>query len=307
MNNIVYISEPEGFSEIAKQSLRNSGFEIIENLISLDHYRVIAVFVRLSVIIDQNYLRQFPNVKFIVSPTTGLSHIDASIFLRSDITIISLKNDTDALLHITGTAELAFGLMINAYRGINLAIDSVRKDIWNRNLFISRQLYRKKVGIIGLGRLGNMMARYCLAFGMEICYYDIEDKNNEYSKASSICEVFETCNVVSIHIPENPETRHLINSHVLEKANGVHLVNTSRSSVVDHYALHKALIKGKILTYSADVLDHEDQGKTPKTSILLRPEHSGRVFITPHMGGACFEAMRYTEEYVTNLFLRLYE
>lgn len=240
-------------------------------------------------IIDEHVLNN-TNVKHICTASTGLNHIDISFCKRQNINVVSLTKETQILSSITSTAELAFCLMLMSIRHVIPATDSVKKGNWSWEPYLGRQLKNLTVGVIGFGRLGKMFSQYAKCFGSQVFVYDpyqIID-NSEFKQLHSLEEMFKQCDVISLHVHANDETRHMINDHVLSfaKPNCV-LINTSRGEIVKECAIYQSLVHGNIAHYACDVLENEFSEKIESPLLCL---DNRRVTITPHIGGSSIDA-----------------
>ncbi len=112
------------------------------------------------------------SIKLINTASTGLNHINQKDCRNLGIKILSLTKDSKLIRQLPSTSELAFGLMINLKRNIISSFNSVKKKRWDYTKFIGNELASLTIGIIGLGRLGNFMAKYANGFGMRVFYYD---------------------------------------------------------------------------------------------------------------------------------------
>ena len=183
----ILITESKNFSERALARLRDAGMAVdleqcdyARALEIIDHYD--GVICRLGVHFDRPLLEQARRLKFIATLTTGTDHIDEAYVAERGIAVLSLKGETEFLETITPTAELAFGLMLMLLRNIEPALSSARAGEWDRERFVGREVKGKVVGVVGLGRLGRMMARYAAAFGAKVVYYDPFVDATEYER-----------------------------------------------------------------------------------------------------------------------------
>ncbi|MDZ4285103.1 MAG: NAD(P)-dependent oxidoreductase, partial [Patescibacteria group bacterium] len=138
-----------------------------------------AALVGLGLTFDSRVLARAEKLRVIATATTGLDHIDLNAALVRDIEVLSLRGEEEFLNTITGTAELAFGMLIDLARRVPWAFESVRRYEWNREAFRGHSLSGKTLGIVGLGRLGRIMARQAAGFGMRVIFFD------PYVRASS--------------------------------------------------------------------------------------------------------------------------
>ena len=230
--------------------------------------------------IDKDLLED-TSVCIINSASTGLNHIDLDYCKKNNIQIQCHKNDFELINQLPSTSELAFGLLLDLLRNITLSNNITKKDkTWDYLPFVGQQLMDYKVGIIGNGRLGKMMVKYCKAFGADVYIYD--PYSNE-SNVDTLKELFDVCDVVSIHVHVTDETKYMIDYDLLCR-NVKYLVNTSRGEIVKEVDVIKALHNNKLWGYGADVIEDEftDVSKSP----FFNLENSQlNCILTPHTGG----------------------
>lgn len=313
----ILISEANGYSRTALDIYRQLG-EVIESNGDLNHIESIieevdVLVVKLKFTWSEAIIARAKRLKCIVTSTTGLNHIKLPI--KSNIRIISLKEETEFLNTITPTAELTWALILNLYRNIPAAINSVKNLNWQRNQFIGRELSGSCLGIIGYGRLGRMVARFGIAFNMDVVVYD-----NDPSKLlevefginfKSLEETLSQSDIVSIHIPLNEDNANYIDKKKLSLLkHGSVFVNTSRGEVVDEHALLEMVDSGHLAGIGLDVLADEvsQVSNWEQSNPIINSRHFGsKVLVTPHIGGACSTSMERTEIFVaqkTEIFLR---
>src|SRR3989344_953356 len=133
-------------------------------------YNVLIIGLGLN--FHQDILKRAKKLKVIATTTTGLDHIDLVVAKKQGIEVLSLRGEDEFLNTITGTAELAFGLLIDLLRRTPWAFEMVKNYHWQRENWKGVSLYGKTLGVIGLGRLGKMTARFGKAFGMKIIFTD---------------------------------------------------------------------------------------------------------------------------------------
>lgn len=276
-----------------------------------DQYDVI--FVGLYPMIDKEIMDKAKKLKYIAIPANTLENIDTEYAKSRKIEVVSLLEETDFLNTITGTAELAAGLMVDIVRLTPWAFDSVKNYKWDRENFRGHNLYGKTLGIVGMGRLGKWMARYGKAFGMNVLYFDphIELSESDASNLGeevSFDELLERSDIISIHAHLNKETEKMFNAGVFKKMkNDAYLINTARGRIVDEAALLQALEKGEIAGYAADVLADEfrfdDTGLANHPFIDYAKGHRN-VIIVPHTGGMTHESRENTDLFVAEKLAR---
>jgi len=230
--------------------------------------------------IDEGLLRGTA-VRIINTASTGLNHIDLEYCESVGIEIQCHKNDFELINQLPSTSELAFGLLLDLMRNITMSNNVTKRDkSWDYLPFVGQQLKDYKVGIVGYGRLGKMMAKFCNAFDAEVYIYD---PYSDESNIDSLEELFDICDAVSLHVHVTDETRHMIDYDLLSR-NVKFLVNTSRGEIVNETDIIRALKECKLWGYGADVI--EDEFGDPSKSPFFDLENSKlNCIFTPHIGG----------------------
>ena len=230
--------------------------------------------------IDEGLLRG-TNVRIVNSASTGLNHIDLEYCESVGIEIQCHKNDFELINQLPSTSELAFGLLLDLMRNITMSNNVTKRDkSWDYLPFVGQQMKDYKVGIVGYGRLGKMMVKFCRAFDAQVFIYD---PYSDESNVDTLEELFDVCDAVSLHVHVTDETRHMIDYDVLSR--GVKfLVNTSRGEIVNEPDIIRALGECKLWGYGADVI--EDEFGDPSKSPFFNLDNSKlNCIFTPHIGG----------------------
>jgi D-3-phosphoglycerate dehydrogenase len=230
--------------------------------------------------IDQELLEN-TTVSLINTCSTGMNHIDQEYCKLNGIKIYSLTKDYQLINNLPSTSELAFGLLLDLMRNITISNNEVKQNkTWDYLPFVGQQMKDFKVGIVGYGRLGKMIAKYCKAFDAEVYIFDpYSDKSN----VKELEDLFQICDAVSLHVHVNDETKYMIDYDLLSR-NVKFLVNTSRGEIVKESDVIRALKEGKLWGYGADVI--EDEFGDIKDSPFFSLENSKLNYIfTPHIGG----------------------
>ncbi|MCZ7574934.1 MAG: hypothetical protein M5U01_40805 [Ardenticatenaceae bacterium] len=295
--------EPLNYSDEARFILQSLGqlderyLTKAELLTCLPDYDVL--IVRLGFQLDRTIIDSGLRLKAIVTATTGLDHIDVTYAEQRGIKVLSLRGETEFLYSIPATAEHTWALLLAMVRRIPQAYASVIAGAWDRDAFRGHDLRGKRLGIVGLGRIGEKVACYGLAFGMIVAAYDPyrSDWPTGVKQCLTLPELLERSDVLSLHVPLNAETERLIGRRELARLPaGAWLINTSRGGVLDEAALVDALQGGRLSGAALDVIGGEHQS-------LLRPlleyaRQHDNLLITPHIGGATVESMAQTEIYM---------
>tara|TARA_Y100000593_G_scaffold11399_1_gene20371 strand:+ start:1187 stop:2113 length:927 start_codon:yes stop_codon:yes gene_type:complete len=234
-------------------------------------------------VLDENSLK-YHKGKTILSASTGLNHIDLKYCDKNDIKVLSHKEDMELLDNLPSTAELSFGLMLSILRKIPHSFMDVVGGNWDYDKFMGRQVKGLTVGIIGYGRLGKMMARYCDSFGMDVLVYD------PYVKGTlSLNQVLSNSDVISLHVHVTDETRKMVNRKFLTlMKDHSYIINTSRGEIVDEVEIINALQEGRLTGYATDVLKDEYTDIT-YSPIMIGLRQGLNIIVTPHVGGMTWE------------------
>lgn len=295
--------EPLGYSDHARSILRSLG-ELIEEpldrkglLSNLPGYDVL--IVRLAHQIDRQIIDAGLRLKAIVTATTGLDHIDVAYARSRGIAVLSLQGETEFLYRVSATAEHTWALLLSLLRRIPAAFSSVRNGQWDRDSYRGHELDGRRLGLVGMGRVGRKVARYGLAFSMGVAAFDpyATDWLEGVERCTSLTELLKRTDVLSLHVPLNNETTSLIEEKKLAcLPAGAVLVNTSRGEVVDEHALLQALKNGRLAGAALDFLPGERDPERRKSSPLLAYARAhDNLLITPHIAGATLESMEKTE------------
>jgi D-3-phosphoglycerate dehydrogenase len=230
--------------------------------------------------IDQELLEN-TTVSLINTCSTGMNHIDQEYCKLNGIKIYSLTKDYKLINNLPSTSELAFGLLLDLMRNITISNNEVKQNkTWDYLPFVGQQMKDFKVGIVGYGRLGKMMAKYCKAFEAEVYIYD---PYSDESNVKELEDLFQICDAVSLHVHVNNETKYMIDYDLLSR-NVKFLINTSRGEIVKESDVIRALKECKLWGYGADVI--EDEFDDIKDSPFFSLENSKlNCIFTPHIGG----------------------
>jgi D-3-phosphoglycerate dehydrogenase / 2-oxoglutarate reductase len=300
-------AEPENYSPRALETLQAIGSvrsegqtrsSLLANLADVD-----VLIVRLAFKLDEEVFSAAPNLRAVVSATTGLDHIDLAAAERHGVQVLSLRGEVDFLRSIPATAELTWGLLLALTRRIPVAFNSVLAGRWQRDDFKGHDLAGRRLGILGLGRIGRMVAGFGLAFGMRVLAYDPHPLQwlEGVERTDGMPELLEQANVLSIHVPLNPSTKELVGAAELSRLPaGALLVNTSRGDVLDEAALLADLEKGHLAGAALDVLCHERSEALAGSRLIAYARTHSNLILTPHIGGATYESMAATEIFMAH-------
>lgn len=228
-----------------------------------------------------------PSLKIISNYAVGFDNIDVEAATKRGIIVTNTPSDEVN----EAVAEHTWALILALARRIVEADEATRHGAykgWEPDIFIGTNLIGKTLGIVGMGRIGSMVARRAQGYKMNVLYNkhtpDLEAEKELGVKFASLDDLFANSDFISLHVPLTDETRHMINSDTLAKMKkGAYLVNTARGQVVDERALIDALNSAQIAGAALDVFDNEPN---------ISPELIGnqRAITTPHIASATWEA-----------------
>lgn len=299
-------AEPKGYSEEARRILQSIG-EVVEEEVSQEQlaakvHGFDVLIVRLGLHVTRDVLQSSEQLSVVVTATTGLDHIDLEAAQERDIAILCLQGEQEFLRTVAATAEHTWTLLLAVVRRLPWAFEDVRRGGWDRDRFRGHDLRGKRLGILGLGRIGEQVARYGLAFGMDVGAYNpnLEEWLNGVRRFQAVEDILRWSDVLSVHMPLNETTRGFLNEERLRLLpRGAWLVNTSRGAIVDEFALVNLLSQGHIAGAAVDVLPHEQlRERREQSPILQYARKHDNLLITPHLGGATVESMRRTEVFM---------
>ena len=310
----ILIVEPDRFSPRARARLSETGVvreEAVADRAAL--LKAVAgvdvLVVRLAYRLDEEVFAAAPQLRAIVTPTTGLTHIDLEAARARGITVLSLKGETAFLESITATAELTWGLLLALLRKIPVAGNAVRAGEWNRDAWRGVELKDKTLGLIGLGRLGRMVAAYGHAFRMNVMAHDPSpERIPEGVRMVSLASLCESADVISVHAALNDSSRGMLDAAAFRRMKvGACLINTARGEIIDESALLDALRSGRLAGAALDVLAGEPfAGRAALEAHPLWQYAAAhdQLLLTPHIGGATRESMEQTELFMADKLCR---
>lgn len=239
------------------------------------------VFTLLTERVNDAFLDAAPKVKVVSNMAVGFDNVDVPACTRRKIPV----GNTPGVL-TEASADLAFGLLLAAARRISEGERFVRAgkwQTWSPNLMLGRDVYGATLGIIGLGRIGQAVARRAHGFGMRLLYHggSTDAAHTLDAEQRSLDDLLRESDFVSLHMPLKPDTYHMIGARqlALMKPTAI-LVNTSRGGTVDPMALYDALKSGQIAAAALDVTEPEP---IPADHPLLTLEN---CLIVPHIASA---------------------
>ncbi|MBN1569887.1 MAG: phosphoglycerate dehydrogenase [Acidobacteria bacterium] len=252
-----------------------------------------AIIVRSVTKVNRELIEKGINLKVAGRAGNGIDNIDVPACTQKGIIVVNTPES-----NTMAAAELAIGLAYCLFRNIPQANAASKRLDFRRNKFIGRELDEKTVGIIGLGRIGSIVARKLKGANMRAIAYDpyITDekfKRNGVEKCETLDDLLRQADLITIHTPKNEETYGMVGAEQLKKCkSGVKIVNAARGGLINEKALCEALKSGHVAAAGIDVLDPEPgYDKPPEQQTYKNPLlELDNVVITPHLGASTEEA-----------------
>ncbi|MCK5258450.1 MAG: phosphoglycerate dehydrogenase [Thermoplasmatales archaeon] len=273
----VLVSDP--IAEQGIEILKNAGFEVVQKtgLSPEELAKVIpdfdGIIIRSASKVTKEVIDAANNLKVIGRAGIGLDNVDRDAAKERGVKVVNTPTATSI-----SVAELALGMMFSAARRIPQASISTKSSKWEKKKFKGFELYGKKLGIIGIGRIGSEMAKRAKALGMEVIAYDPYVKTSDYANIVDLDTLLKESDYISLHIPKTSETEHILDKTAFDKMKeGVVIINCARGGVVDENALYDAINDGKVRIACVDVFESEPA----KDNKLFDLE---QVIVTPHIG-----------------------
>ena len=283
---IIYITEANEIDAEALELLRQSGHTLLvdKDEAAPQAGKVEALFVRTYTQVTAEYLAQFPALKYVLRAGVGLDNIDRAECDRRNIKVINSPG-----ANANAVAEYVVGAAIAATRQFAAQEAALRTGTWRSREHMGQELKGKTLGLVGCGNVGKTIARKLSSWELkEVIGYD-PFLTQEVMEAAGIrkCELPEViagADVLSLHVPLLPETKHLISTKEFEAMKpGAILINAARGGVVDEQALVAALASGHLGGAVLDVLEHEPQ-------VAEELAKAPNLILTPHIAGYTHEA-----------------
>ena len=243
-----------------------------------------ALMIRSGSRITKEIIEAGHQLKIIGRAGVGVDNVDVNAATRQGIVVVnSPEGNTIA------AAEHALAMMLALSRHIPDANASVKRGEWDRKTFVGTEVYKKTLGVVGLGKIGSHVATAAKAMGMKLLAYDPFISNERAEQLG--CRLVEMdiliqeADYITLHIPKTPETANLINAAALAKMKpNARIINCARGGIIDEAALAEALKAGVIAGAALDVYDSEPLGDSPLRSL------GKEIILTPHLGASTAEA-----------------
>lgn len=242
-----------------------------------------AVLIRSATKMDQEAIAAAPDLKVIARAGVGLDNVDIKAATEAGVMVVNAPTS-----NVTSAAELAIALLLSLARHIPRAHESLAQGAWKRSAYTGVELFDKTVGIIGLGRIGALVAERLAGFGVRLIGYDPYIQPTRAAQLGvelvDMNTLMTESDFITIHIPKTPETTGMISDAEFALAKpSLRLVNASRGGIIDEDALYRALESKTIAGAALDVFLQEPPDGSP---LLGLPN----IVVTPHLGASTDEA-----------------
>ena len=241
-----------------------------------------AIVVRSATKVTAALIAAAPNLRAIARAGTGVDNVDVNAASGRGIVVMNAPGANSV-----SVAELAMGLILAMARHLPAADAAMKQGKWEKKKFLGEEVRDKTLGLAGLGRIGQEVARRAAAFGMRLVAHDPFVSEAVAATLGvelvSLDEVFARADYVSLHLPSTPQTRHLVNADRLARSRkGIRIVNTARGDLIDEAALADAIESGQVAGAALDVFDKEP---TVDHRLQMLPQ----VVATPHIAASTRE------------------
>ncbi len=242
-----------------------------------------AVLIRSATQVDAEAIAAAERLKVVARAGVGLDNVDVKAATQAGVMVVNAPTS-----NIVSAAELAVALLLATARHVPQASQSLKGGAWKRSKYTGAELFEKTLGVVGLGRIGVLVAQRLAAFGMNVVAYDPYVSSARAGQLGvrlvGLDELLATADFITVHLPKTPETLGLIGEEALRKVKpSVRIVNAARGGIVDEAALHAALKEGRVAAAGLDVYAKEPCTDSP----LFELEN---VVVTPHLGASTDEA-----------------
>ena len=255
-----------------------------------------ALIVRSETDVTADVLAAAPNLRVVARAGVGVDNIDLEAATRAGVLVLNTPG-----ANATSAAEHTIALLLAVTRQLVVADNETRAGRWPRKHLRPIDLQGRTVGIIGLGRVGSQVARRLRAFDMRVLAYDPYITPARFTELGAAPVDYETllenADVVTFHVPENPETAHMLDRAAIARLKPAAIViNAARGGVVDEAALAEALAAGRIAGAGVDVFPEEPATESPLFGLA-------NAVLTPHTGGSSAEALAAVGEVISTTTL----
>lgn len=282
---------------LVKEKIADKGVELLRGLFDVDVELEMddaelaekicdydAIVIRSATKLDSGLIERAERLKVIGRAGIGVDNVDVKAATKRGIIVANAPES-----NIIAAAEHTMALLLAQCRNIPQAHSSLSSGKWERSKFGGVEVYEKTLGILGFGRIGQLVAERARSFGMNVIAYDPYVSAERYrelgvARADSAGDLYARADLITLHLPKTEETVSYLDDDAFSKMrDGVRIVNAARGELIDHDALKRAIDSGKIAGASLDVFPSE-----PCTDLDIFGYDN--VVVTPHLGASTVEA-----------------
>lgn len=242
-----------------------------------------AILIRSATKVDAEAVAAAKNLKVVARAGVGLDNVDVKAATEAGVMVVNAPTS-----NILSAAELAVALLLASARNVVPANEALRQGEWKRSKYSGVELADKVVGVVGLGRIGVLVAQRLSAFGVQLVAFDPYVQPARAAQLGvrmvDLDELLSISDFITVHLPKTPETLGLIGDEALHKVKPeVRIINAARGGIVDEQALYDALVDGRVAGAGVDVFAKEPCTDSPLFGL-------DNVVATPHLGASTDEA-----------------
>lgn len=285
-----FIVVPDGFDKTLFEELKkNNNLEVHpSSKVSQEELKTLlpkinGLIIRSATTVNAELLELATQLKIVIRAGEGTDNIDKNLCAQKGVKVANTPGANN-----NSAAEQAVALMMSCLRNTPFANKTMHEGKWEKNALTGLELWKKKVGVVGFGRIGQIVTKRISGFEPEVLFFDPMVDSSEFSfakKCTDLKEMFSTCDIITIHTPLMPATKGMITRELLSmmKKDAI-LINAARGGIVDEEALYDILKEKKIRCAGFDVFATEP---LPATSNLIELEN---LIMSPHVGASTEEA-----------------
>jgi D-3-phosphoglycerate dehydrogenase / 2-oxoglutarate reductase len=242
------------------------------------------IVIRSATNFTSDLIDRADRLKVIGRAGIGVDNIDVDAATKRGIVVANAPES-----NVIAAAEHTLALMLALCRNIPQAYASLIDGKWERSRFGGVEVYRKTLGVLGFGRIGQLVAERAKSFGMDVLAYDPFVSAERYrelgaERADSASDIYKRADIITLHLPKSPETANWLDERAFsEMKDGVRIINCARGELIDHAALQQALASSKVAGAALDVFESEPVTEHPLFGL-------DNVIVTPHLGASTVEA-----------------
>ncbi|MCF8094853.1 MAG: phosphoglycerate dehydrogenase [Desulfobacteraceae bacterium] len=280
----------DNLGEAGIRTLETAGFEVdVKTGLSPEELKSIifpyhALVIRSATRVTADLLEAAENLRVVGRAGIGLDNVDIKAATRKGVVVMNTPGG-----NVITTAEHTLALMLSLTRNIPQGTASLKAGRWEKKKLMGREIYDKTLGVIGLGKIGSVVADRARGLKMRVKVYDPVVQPEAIEKQGFECvsleKLYSDSDYISVHVPKSKETTGMINREAISKMkDGVMIVNCARGGIVDEDALYEAINSGKVAGAALDVFSKEPP---PEDFSLFGLEN---LVATPHLGASTYEA-----------------